>query len=114
MTYEGRTRREEMGRSSFPGARFLPLRHTELATGPTRSLVRHFIEMFVWYPSARSGGWTLQWHLFEVVRDQIIRVDTVESLATVEGDAPPARDAFDVRDTPDCASTTRGMPSGPC
>jgi hypothetical protein len=74
------------------------MRHTELATGATRSLVRHFIEMFVWTPSARSGPWTLQWHLFEVVRDQIIRVDTVESLTTVEGDAPPARDAFDVRE----------------
>ena len=97
VTYEGRTRREEMP-FELPGARFLPLRHTELATGPTRSLVRHFIEMFVWSPSARSGSWTLQWHLFEVVRDQIIRVDTVESLATVEGDAPPARDAFDVRE----------------
>jgi hypothetical protein len=60
--------------------------------------VRHFIEMFVWTPSARSGPWTLQWHLFEVVRDQIIRVDAVESLATVDEDAPPARDTFDVRE----------------
>jgi hypothetical protein len=97
VTYDGRTRRDEMP-FEFPGARFLPLRHTELATGATRSLVRHFIDMFVWSPSARSGPWTLQWHLFEVVRDQIIRVDTVEPLATVEGDAPPARDTIDVRE----------------
>ena len=52
----------------------------------------------MWDPKARSGGWNLRWHLFEVVRDQIIRVDTVESLATVEGDAPPARDTIDVRE----------------
>jgi hypothetical protein len=97
VTFAGRTRREEMPFGP-PGARFLPLRHTELATGATRSLVRHFIEIFVWSPSARSGRWTLQWHLFEVVRDQIIRVDTVESLATVDEDAPPARDTFDVRE----------------
>ena len=97
VTYQGQTKREEMG-IEVPGARFLPLQHTELATGPTRSLTRHFIEVFVWEPKGRSGGWNLRWHIFEVVRDQIIRVDTVESLATVEGDAPPARDAIDVRE----------------
>ena len=81
-----------------PGARFLPLQHTELATGPNRTLTRHFIEVFVWEPTGRSEGWNLRWHLFEVVRDQIVRVDTVESLATVEGEAPPARDTIDVRE----------------
>ncbi len=98
VTYEGRTKREEMG-FAIPGARFLPLQHTELATGPTRSLTRHFIEMFVWQPSTRSGPpWKLQWHVFEVVRDQVIRIDTSDSLPAVDGDAPPSRETFDVRE----------------
>lgn len=96
VTYEGRTRGGEMGFAAA-GARFLPLQHTELVTGPTRSLKRDFIEVFVWQPSGRSGPWKLQWHLFEIVRDEIVQIDTVESLATVDGDAPPAREAFDVR-----------------
>jgi hypothetical protein len=44
VTYEGRTKRHELG-VEIPGARFLPLRHTELRTGPMRSDTRHFIEM---------------------------------------------------------------------
>jgi hypothetical protein len=97
VTYEGTTRREEMG-FAIPGARFLPLQHTELSTGPARSLSRHFIELFVWQPSTPSGPpWKLQWHVFEIVRDQIVRIDTSEPGAVVTGDAPPAADAFDVR-----------------
>ena len=45
-----------------------------------------------------GGSWTLHWHLFEVVRGQIIRIDTPGSVVTVEGDAPPRPDAFDVRE----------------
>ena len=58
VTYDGRTTRES---PLFPGrgARILPVQHTALATGPTRSLKRHFIEVFVWYPSGRSGPWKL-------------------------------------------------------
>lgn len=98
VTYDGRTKRKQMG-LVFPGARFLPLRHTELSTGPTRSLTRHFIEMFVWLPSTRSGGpWKLQWLLFEIVRDEILLIETEESLVSVDGDAPPSRDSFDVRE----------------
>jgi hypothetical protein len=97
VIYDGRTKREEMG-FAMPGARFLPLQHTELATRPTRSLTRHFIELFVWQPSTRSGPWRLEWHLFEVVRDQIIRIDTAEPLTTVDGNAPPSPETFDVRD----------------
>jgi hypothetical protein len=97
VTYDGRTRREEMG-IGMPGAKFLPLRHTELATGPTRSLPRHFIELFEWQPSTGSGPpWKLQWHVFEVVRDQIIQIDTTEPSATSARDAPPSADSFDVR-----------------
>jgi hypothetical protein len=81
------------------GTRFLPLHHAALATGPTRSVARQFIEVFVWEPSGSSGPWTLQWHVFEVVRDELIRVDVSdEPLATVEGDAPPSRESFDVHE----------------
>jgi hypothetical protein len=54
--------------------------------------------VFLWYPTKKSGPWNLQWHLFEVVRDEIIRIDTSDPLVTVEGDPPPPRDTFDVRE----------------
>jgi hypothetical protein len=41
VTYDGRTQREQ-ALVAQPGSRFLPLRHTELATGPTRALRRDF------------------------------------------------------------------------
>ena len=97
VTYDGRTKRREMTLASS-GARFLPLRHTELATGPTRSLTRHFIEVFIWVPTARSGPWNLNWHAFEIVRDEIASVGMTESIATVHGDAPPSPESFDVRE----------------
>lgn len=98
VTYEGRTKREEVGFAP-PGAQFLPLKHTELATGPTRSLTRHFIEIFLWEPSTRSGPpWKLRWHAFEVVRDQVIRIDTSDALPSADGDMPPSRETFDVRE----------------
>ena len=96
VTYDGRVSRAEMG-FALPGARFLPLRHTELATGSTHSFRRHFIEVFVWEP-ARSGEWDLAWRLFEVVRDEIIPIETPGSVGTAHGDAPPSREAFDVRE----------------
>ena len=48
--------------------------------------------------SGTSGPWKLHWYIFEVVRDEIILIDTPESLITVAGEAPPSRAAFDVRD----------------
>jgi hypothetical protein len=97
VTYDGRTNRADMGYAQ-PGSRFLPLRHTELATGPTRSLPRHFIEVFAWHPSSRSGPWRLRWHLFEVVADGIITIGVSEPIATFDGDEPPSREGFDVRE----------------
>ena len=97
VTYEGRTTRTAMTLAG-PGARFLPLQHRELSTGPTRSLTRHFIEVFLWYPKGRTGPWNLQWHLFEIVRHEIIRIDTPEPLLEIPGDAPPGRDGFDVHE----------------
>jgi hypothetical protein len=98
VTYAGRTTRVHTG-FELPGARFLPLQHTELATGPARSITRHFVEVFLWQPSGRSGPWDLQWHLFEVVRDEVIRIDGPHLLGTADGDAPPSPDSFDVRES---------------
>ena len=97
VTYEGRTNRVQMG--AVPGSRFLPLRETDLATGGTRSDTRHFVEAFVWEPAGASQRqWQLFWHLSEVVRDQIINVETLGPLVTSDGDAPPPRDSVDVRE----------------
>jgi hypothetical protein len=40
----------------------------------------------------------LFWYLSEVVRDQIVSVDTLGPLVTSDGDAPPPRDSVDVRE----------------
>ncbi len=97
VSYDGRSKREPMG-WIMRGPRFLPLQHTQLATGPTRSDRRDFIELFVWQPSGRSGPWALQWHVFEVVRDELIRIHAEDPIVTMQGAAPPSREAFDVRD----------------
>ena len=89
-----RTKRVPMGYAA-PGSRFLPLRYTELATGPKRSLRRHFVEVFVWMPSAFTGPWKLNWFLWEVMADDVVEIN-VEELATVSGDSPPSRESFDV------------------
>ncbi|MGB2715362.1 MAG: hypothetical protein WBC51_14360 [Vicinamibacterales bacterium] len=98
VTYQGRTRREPTAFTA-PGARFLPPQYTELATGPTRSLRRHFIDGFMWRPSTPTGPpWELFWGLSEVVDHQIIGIETSGPLATVDGDAPPPRESFNVRE----------------
>lgn len=98
VTYEGRTKRAPAVYAES-GARFFPLKYTELATGPNRSAERHFVEVFLWTPTPASDAWALRWHVFEIVRDEIIRIDTIpDSLVTVNGEAPPSRDAFEVRD----------------
>jgi hypothetical protein len=97
ITYEDRKKRHPMPFAER-GDRVLPLQHTELAAGPKRALMRHFIEMFLWQPSGKSGPWNLRWHLFEVVRDEIIRIDTPDTLVALDGVTPPSRDTFDVRD----------------
>ena len=97
VTYDGRTGRQEMGFATG-GERFLPLQHTELATGLDRALKRDFVEIFVWEPSRPAPSWKLQWHLFEIVRDEIVHIHVVDAVAIVEGNLPPGRDAFDVRE----------------
>ena len=113
VTHDGRTSRKEM-MFGERGARFLPLQHTELATGPTRSLVRHFIEVFVWYPSGPSGPWTLRWHLFEVVRDSDHHASTPRSRSPPPKEMRPPRATRSMcASTRYCASTTRDIPNGP-
>jgi hypothetical protein len=95
VTYAGHTNRVQTI-LPVPGSRFLPLRETDLATGPTRSDTRHFVEMFVWQP---VGGpkWRLFYQLFEIVRDQVVSVEA-SPLVTSDGDAPPPLDSVNVRD----------------
>lgn len=95
VTYGDRIKRVPMPFAA-PGTRFLPLRYTELATGPTRSLARHFVEVFAWQPLGFSGPWTLQWHLVEVVADEIVTIHVAKELATESGDTPPSWESFDV------------------
>jgi hypothetical protein len=96
VRYQGRTRRAEV-EFGIRGTRFVSTQHTELAAGPTDALPRHFIDLLVWEPSVILGKWMLRWHLFEVVREQLIRIDTVEVLAFVDADVPPSHESIDVR-----------------
>lgn len=52
----------------------------------------------MWWPDGRSSTWHLQWHVFEIVRDEIIRIDGPDDLVTVPGERPPSRESFDVRE----------------
>jgi hypothetical protein len=102
VTYQGQTKSHPIDLAQA-GARFLPPQHTQLATGPTRSLPRHFVEVVFWSPGWKAGQWTgqwnLQWHVFEIVQGEIIRIDTPpDTLVTVGGDAPPTAGAFNIRD----------------
>jgi hypothetical protein len=97
ILYEGREKRLDRGWLGFamPGAKFLPARHTALDTARPTPERRHFIEMFMWRP-ARDGTWTLDWHVFEVVRDDLKGVGGGE-LAHVTAPQPPL-DRTDLRD----------------
>lgn len=97
VSYRGGTKRTQI-LSPERGARLLPLQYTPLATGPTRSLTRHFIEIFVWRPSARVGPWLLDWWLFEVLGDEIVHIETSDTIAMVAGVVPPSPGSFDVRE----------------
>jgi len=94
VTHRDRTKRMPMAFAP-PGSRFLPLKYTELATGPTRSVMRHFVEVFAWYLAGQTGPWELHRHLFEVVGDEIVTIDTSNPLVTIEGEAPPPRESFE-------------------
>ena len=95
VTYDGHTKRLDMPLPIVPGARFLPVRYSKLETGPTRTLPRHFIEVFVWHPSTKDGPWDLRWYVFEIVRDEIITIEGSDPLTTAEGNRPPPPESFD-------------------
>jgi|KBSSwiStaDraftv2_1062776.scaffolds.fasta_scaffold06402_8 hypothetical protein len=99
--YAGKEKRRDLGLGEYRSV-FLPVQHTELDTGPSRSTRRHFFEVFKWLPDNRIGvpdnrGWTLNWRLFEVVREDVIDV-AGESLMTISTPRPPLSPPFNVRD----------------
>ena len=55
------------------GSAYLPLRYTPLQPSGPAGRVRHFVEVFVWYPAPRTA-WSLDWHLFEVVGSELMRI----------------------------------------
>jgi hypothetical protein len=79
--YAGKEKRIDTGLAR-DGDIFLPLLHTEVQVGPSRSTRRHFIEIFVWRQSADWQTWKLEWNLFEVVRDELIGITTADTLMT--------------------------------
>jgi hypothetical protein len=93
ITYQGRAKRIEE-RFAGRGATFLPLRYTALQ-GDRSATPRHFIEVAVWVPAAGTK-WALTWHLFEVVRDELIRIADPEPLMTAEA-RPSAFERVDLR-----------------
>ena len=73
----------------FPnGIVFLPLRHTELLTGPTRAVRRHFLEMGAWVPTDGFSTWQLTWRVYEVVRENFVPVAN-ETPFSVRDRRPP-------------------------
>ena len=95
ITYDGKEKRVPL-RLAANRAVIRPLRHTELAVGPTRSTRRHFIEILTWLPGAERQQWTLRWALMEVVGNDAIQVAS-EPLITISAAEPPADRSFDVR-----------------
>ena len=87
ITYEGKEKRFDHGLATG-GVRFLPVEHAELAVGPTRSARRHFIEFFRWVPGQNPQTWTLFWHAFEVVRNDLVPIASHE-LLTISAERPP-------------------------
>jgi len=108
ITYEGKARRFAM-RLASRGSMFLPIRQTELRGGAPGSSARHFNEVFLWRPSADWHSWSLEWHLFEIVRDQVIRVDAIsQPVVTIQAAEPPAARSFDLRTYVDLRLTANG------
>ena len=96
VTYRGKSR-------SFPqhlaerGSVFFPVRQTDLPPAGQETAARHFSELFVWQPDV-NDRWSLQWLLFEVAGDELVRIDTgFEPVFTLQAAAPPDWRFFDVR-----------------
>jgi hypothetical protein len=96
IMYEGKETRVSLPLAENRAV-ILPLRHTELAVGPTRLTRRHFIEILTWLPGTEPQKWTLRWALMEVVRNDVIGV-ALEQLTTISAPEPPAGGSFDVQE----------------
>ena len=108
ITYEGKEKRIELGLGTG-GVVFLPVEHTELTVGPAHLTRRHFIELFTWMPSPKTKTWTLIWHVFEVVRNDLTGI-TSEELVTISADRPPMGPSLDVRGMARLRLNDRGDP----
>ena len=72
------------------GIRFLPPRHTELASGRPETR-RHFIELFSWTPETpRRDSWQLTWHVFEVAENEMFPGGAHRLLSVVAPQPPTA------------------------
>jgi hypothetical protein len=89
ISYRGSTTRSEM-RLAARGAAYLPLRYTPLYPADPKGMLRHFVEVFLWQPGPQSA-WSLNWHLFEVVGGELLRIaddDAVMTSPTRPGASP--------------------------
>jgi hypothetical protein len=108
VTYQDKSTRFPM-RLASRGTIFFPIRQTDLPAVAPGSGPRHFNEVFLWRPSADRRSWSLEWHLFEVVRDELIRVEvTSEPILRIQAEEPPAPRDFDVRAYADVRTTGNG------
>jgi len=83
VAYQGRDKTSSVSVHLSPGVRFLPIKHTVLATRGSTPGQRHFIELFTWAPTEiPAGGWQLDWSLSEVVGNDLVSIHR-EVIATV-------------------------------
>jgi hypothetical protein len=94
VTYENRAKRTPFGMMGSRGIMFLPVQHIELLT-PASPAPLHFFEMFWWEPSA--ARWTLRALLFEVYRDEVVSMGSIDALPVVTAAEPPALTPADLR-----------------
>jgi hypothetical protein len=98
ITYQGREKRLDLPLAVNTGRLvFLPLEHVELNAGPTRSVRRHFIEIFTWTAGRQPDTWSLRWKVLEVVRDTLEDV-TQDELLTVNASKPPSGTSYSASD----------------
>ena len=93
VTYQGKSSRVPV-RMATRGARFLPLRHTNLTTGGFRPASHDYIELFLWRPA--GDKWSLDWFLLEVIRERLIGVAGKTSLIAAATPSD-ARDSVTLR-----------------
>jgi hypothetical protein len=87
IAYEGHESHIDLF-NRIPGIVFLPARHTALTTGRPPTAQRHFIEFFMWEPVPTQGAWSLNWLLFEVIRDDLLLIAS-DALTTSASARPP-------------------------